>query len=126
MNPGRLAASALVVVAASLSTTGCSHSSDYKSFEAACESQVGPAVVAEWQKTHDDSAPWNVTRIVSTKAKEGSESSSESKVVYVSGTAAVAVDESGDDARKVSWSCFSQRPTGSSKVFAAMRSVTTG
>jgi hypothetical protein len=125
MSPARLAASALVIVAVSVLATGCSQSSAYKPFETACESRVGPAVVAEWQKTHDD-APWNVTRIVSTKAKEGSESSSESKVVYVSGTAAVAVEESGDDTRKVSWSCFSQRPAGSSKVFAAIRSVSIG
>jgi hypothetical protein len=126
MTPARPIAAALVVAAASVLVTGCSQSSDYKAFKTACESQVGPAVVAEWQKAHDDSAPWNVTRIVSTKAKEGSESSSESKVVYVSGTAAVAVDESGDDARKVSWSCFSQRPEGSTTVSAAVRSVTTG
>jgi hypothetical protein len=123
MAPVRLVASAFIVAAASTLLAGCSSSTDLGAFEDACKDEAGPAVVVEWQKTHEDAAPWEVTKIVSTKAKEGSESSSESKVVYVSGTASVSVDEGGADTREVSWSCFSQRPEGDTSVSAAIRSV---
>jgi len=125
MISGRLAASALFVAAASSLVAGCSHGSNYGAFEDACEKQVGAATVGEWQETHDD-APWDVTKVTSTKSKEGSESSSESKVVYVSGTASVEVDEGGADTRDVSWSCFSQQPEGDTSVSAAIRSITIG
>ncbi|WIB16291.1 hypothetical protein DEJ34_03920 [Curtobacterium sp. MCPF17_050] len=122
MTPVRLVTPAMLVGAASTLIAGCSQSSDFVAFENACKDKAGPAVVGEWQKTHD-AAPWEVTKIVSTTAKEGSESSSESKVVYVSGTASVSVDESGADTREVSWSCFSQRPEGDTNVTAGIRSV---
>jgi len=122
MMPGRLITSALVLAAGSVLLSGCSTSSNYGAFEKACEEQVSPAVVAQWQKDHDD-VPWNVAKIESTKSKEGSESNSDSKVVYVSGTASVKVGEDGGDTRKASWSCFSQQPEGGTHVSAAIRSL---
>ncbi|MFJ6170593.1 hypothetical protein [Curtobacterium sp. NPDC092190] len=126
MRTRTVAATAVVVVLVAL--TGCTQ--QQTSFDgvarAACETRVGPAIVAWWRDQYG-TTPWKVVDTRSTAIEQGRGDPPGATAVTVTGRSSVQREEHGKAAEPVVWSC-SARTTADdpSSVSATIREITPG
>ncbi|AIV40706.1 MULTISPECIES: hypothetical protein [unclassified Curtobacterium] len=126
MRTRTVAATAVVVVLVAL--TGCTK--QQTSFDgvarAACETRVGPAIVAWWRDQYG-TTPWKVVDTRSTGVEQRSSGPSGVTVAAVTGESSVRREEHGTATEPVEWSCSAQTTADDpSTVSATIREITLG
>ncbi|MDT0210944.1 hypothetical protein [Curtobacterium sp. BRD11] len=91
---------------------------------AACETRVGPAIVAWWRDGYG-MTPWKVVDTRSTSVEDGPGGSDEVTTVIVTGESSVQRVEDGEATEPVEWSCSAQtRADDPTTVSATIREIT--
>ncbi len=124
MRTRTVAATAVVVVLVAL--TGCTR--QQTSFDgvarAACETKVGPAIVAWWRDEYG-MTPWKVVDTRSTGVEQGEGGPSGAASVSVTGESSVQREEHGATTKPVEWSCSVQTSADDpSAVSLTIREIT--
>ncbi|MET3638224.1 hypothetical protein [Curtobacterium oceanosedimentum] len=124
MRTRTVAATAVVVVLVAL--TGCTR--QQTAFDgvarAACETKVGPAIVAWWRDEYG-TTPWKVVDTRSTSVERGQGGPSEMATASVTGESSVQREEHGVTTKPVEWSCSVQTSADDpSAVSATIREIT--
>ncbi|KTR48651.1 hypothetical protein NS359_14570 [Curtobacterium oceanosedimentum] len=124
MRSRTVAATAVVVVLVAL--TGCTR--QQTAFDgvarAACETKVGPAIVAWWRDEYG-MTPWKVVDTRSTGVEQGAGGRGGAASASVVGESAVQRDERGPVTQPVAWSCSVQTSADDpSSVSATIQEIT--
>lgn len=124
MRTRTVAATAVVVVLVAL--TGCTR--QQTSFDgvarAACETKVGPAIVAWWRDEYG-MTPWKVVDTRSTGVEQGEGAPGGVASASVTGESSVQREEHGATTKPVEWSCAVQTSAEDpSTVSVAIREIT--
>lgn len=117
---------ATVVVVVLVALTGCTR--QQTAFDgvarAACETKVGPAIVAWWRDEYG-MTPWKVVDTRSTGVEQGPAGQSGTASASVTGESSVQREERGTVTEPVAWSCSAQTSADDpSTVTATIQEVT--